>query len=430
MPRILDYVLRDMTDRGGGFYSAQDADSVRPDRPDEHGEGAYYVWSADELTQRLGARDESLFDFVYGVEVKGNVQSDPHDEFRGLNILYRAHSSEDAAKRFDLAAGEVDRRLQAAGAKLLAARGQRPPPARDDKVLTAWNGLMISALARAALAFDEPRYAQAAEKAAGFLRDTLWDEAHGTLQRRWRAGDAAISGQLDDHAFLIQGLLDLYEADYDVRWLQWAERLTDRQIALFWDVAAGGFFETAGQDASLLLRGKGTDDGAEPAANSVAALNLLRLAEFTDREDLRAHADQLFTAFGAHLRQVPSTLPQMLAAVDYELAPKRQVVIAGDPTQAATRALIDVLRPRFLPNKILLLADGGAGQVWLKKRLDFLSAVKPVGGVATAYVCYDRVCQLPTTQSQEMARQLDQGHVPGPGSLLGSTHQKGTHKKC
>jgi uncharacterized protein YyaL (SSP411 family) len=408
---ILDYVLRDMRDPDGGFYSAEDADSLLEAGKPEHAEGAFYVWTADELKKLLGTDSAAVLSFRYGVEPGGNVppQQDIQGELRGKNILFVQHSVAETAKQFHRSVKEIEGLLAAAREKLFQARSQRPRPPRDDKVLTAWNGLMISALARAAQVLDDERYLSAAEAAAEFLHSRLYDDKTGLLKRRYRAGSAEINGFADDYAFLIQGLLDLYEASFNVKWLSWAIRLQEKQDELFWDKQHGGYFSTAGSDPSVLLRMKDAYDGAEPAPNSVSAMNLLRLWQMTDRAEWRSKAEKTFAAFAGRLEKNPEAVPQLVAAVDFGLSKPKQIVIAGKPEAADTKALLRLVHERYIPNKILLLADGGAGQKQLAQWLPFLEGVTRKQGRATAYICQNYVCKLPANDPTVVARLLDQG---------------------
>ncbi|MCX6626077.1 MAG: thioredoxin domain-containing protein, partial [Candidatus Solibacter sp.] len=276
---IFDYVLRDMTDAGGAFYSAEDADSViSPEHPDLKGEGAFYIWSYEEIHALLSQSAAAWFCHRYGVREGSNVESDPHGEFTGKNILYQAHTVEETARHFSQPEGEVRAELDRACGLLLAARAKRVRPHLDDKILTAWNGLMISAFAKGGAVLDDARYAEAARCAAEFVIAHLYDAPSGTLLRRYRERDAAIPGFLDDYAMFVQGLLDLYEAQFDRRHLELAVLLTEKQMELFEDTASGAFFSTAADDDRLVLRVKEDYDGAEPSGNSVAVMNLLRLA--------------------------------------------------------------------------------------------------------------------------------------------------------
>jgi len=404
---ILDYVRRDMTDPAGGFYSAEDADSlVEKGRP-EHREGAFYVWTKDEVLRALGEDAAAVFCRMYGVEADGNAPpgSDPQGEFTGRNILIQRLALADAAKFFRQDEGDLTAALAASRQKLLTVRDQRPRPHLDDKIITSWNGLMISAFARGAQVLDDVEYLAAAQKAAHFIHEQLWKD--GRLRRSYRQGASDVGGFCDDYAALIQGLLDLYEADFDIGWLQWAVELQARQDALFLDADHGGYFSVTRDAPNILIRTKEDYDGAEPSPNSVSALNLQRLAQIIGNKDLALQANAVLGAFANQLSRAPTALPQMLAALDASLAKPRQIVIAGPRDADATRALLHEVNAHFIPDKILLLADGGAGQQWLAARLEFLKTVGPLDGKPAAYVCQDFVCQLPTSDVAKLRELLE-----------------------
>ncbi len=333
---ILDYVARDMTSKGGGFFSAEDADSPVPvptgrdDRrgesagpteiaahPDASGlqksaEGAFYVWTKKEIDSALGEAAE-IFNFHYGVQSHGNAPegSDPQDEFRGKNILIQRHTVAETAQHFRKPEEAVRDLLKQSREKLIAIRDKRPRPHLDDKIIAAWNGLMISAYARAAQVLDEPRYLEIAARGANFIRKQLWDASRKILYRNYREGRSNIEGFADDYAFVIQGLLDLYEASFDVEWLKLAVELQETQDRLFLDEKQGGYFSTSGKDESVVLRMKDDNDSAEPAASSVAALNLLRLSQFRDDPAAAGaeRARKTIDAFAATLSHFPSAMP-------------------------------------------------------------------------------------------------------------------------
>jgi hypothetical protein len=389
---ILEYVRRDMTDARGAFYSAEDADSLLESGKPEHAEGAFYVWTNEEIVKTLGEERARIFNAHYGVESQGNAPSgsDPHGEFAGKNILIQ---------RQTVVGGALEESRQ----KLFELRARRPRPHLDDKIITAWNGLMISAFARASQILDEPAYLQAAAAAAAFLRAELYDAKRQTLLRSYRQGAGAVEGFLGDYAFLIQALIDLYEASFDTRWLAWAMDLQKTQDSLFWDSAQGGYFDTTGKNDDILLRMKEDYDGAEPAPNSVAALNLQRLAHLLDSEQWRKKAVQTLQAFSAQLKSVPSAVPQMLAALDFHLSRPKQIVIAGGLQDDDVRQILREIHGRYIPNKVILFADGGDGQNFLGQHVSFIKSVKMQGGKATIFICEDYVCQLPTTDVKVMA---------------------------
>jgi uncharacterized protein YyaL (SSP411 family) len=409
---ILDYVQRDMTGPDGEFYCAEDADSlVQAGKPDR-AEGAFYVWTKDEVDHALGPDRAKVFDYVYGVEAKGNAaDSDTSGELAGKNVLIERHSVEDAAREFNSREDQVRQLLEGSRKLLLEARNQRPRPSRDDKVVTSWNGLMVSAFARGARVLNEPRYLKTATRAADFVQTKLYRQSDDTLLRTYREGESKIDGFTDDYAFFIQGLLDLYEASFDSHWLDLASSLQERQNALFWDKKGGAYFTTSGKDPNLFLRSKGDFDGAEPSPNSISALNLVRLSWFFDNKDWHRMAEQAINAFQAQLSLSPSSLPQMLVALDASESTPRQVVIAGKPDAADTLALLREVNHRYQPNEILILADGGPGQAYFTQKIEFFRDVHPIADKATAYVCQNFVCQLPTSDPAVVARLLDTGQT-------------------
>ncbi len=403
---ILDYALRDLRDPAGGFYAAEDADSLVAGEEGRRGEGAFYVWTADEIERVLGREAAAVLNFYYGVGASGNVQDDPQGEFIGKNILHAVHSPAEAAEMFRLSEEEIARRLADARGKLFAARSARPRPNLDDKILTAWNGLAISALARASEVLGDPRYVEAATAAAAFVKSRLTSPETRILLRRYREGEGAIEGFLEDHAFLIQGLLDLYEASFDVAHLAWAIELQEKQDELFSDTASGGYFSTSGRDDSVILRLRDDYDGAEPAGNSVAAMNLLRLAEMTGRTAWLEKAEAIFSLYSSRLQAHPEAMPQMLAALEFAFTGGKQIVIAGSPRADDTRALLQVVRENFIPNRVLLLADGARSQEHLAEFSPRVAGFAPVAGHAAAYVCQDFVCKLPVTNPRDLFAQL------------------------
>ncbi len=402
---VVDYVLREMTDKQGGFYSAEDADSTIEHGKPEHGEGAFYVWTKTEIDSHLGDGAE-LFARFYGVKADGNapVGSDPMGEFKGKNTLIQRMSLSEAAKEFGRADAEIEASLAKSRATLFAERARRPRPHLDDKIIVAWNGLMISALSRAAQAFDEPRYLSAAQASAHFIRKNLWRD--GALIRSFRHGPSNVAAFADDYAALIAGLLDLYEADFDTAWLQWALELQAKMDGLFIDKDHGGYFQTAPGATDILFRTKEDYDGAEPAPSSLAAANLLKLAQLTGSTELRERGEKAIASASEQLDRLPSAMTQMLCAVDASLAKPRQIVIAGKRDAADTKALLREVRAVFSPNQIVLLADAGADQKWLGSKLEFLRTSAPVDGSAAAYVCENFTCQAPTTDPAKLRELL------------------------
>jgi uncharacterized protein YyaL (SSP411 family) len=374
--RTLDYVLRDMTDPAGGFYSAEDADStIDPAHPHEKGEGAFYVWTQAEIESIVGQPAARYLAYRYGAEEPGNVRNDPHAEFTGKNILFEDHTIEETEHHFEISAAAA---MADASAKLLEERGKRVRPGLDNKILTAWNGLMISAFAKAGKVLGDVRYSDAARRAKDFIVANMYRE--GTLLRRYHSGAAAIPGFLDDYAFFIQALIDMGE-------IALATELTEKQCAAFEDMERGGFFSTALGDPTLILRLKEDYDGAEPSGNSVAALNLLRLARITGRADFERAGMRTLEAFAVRINQAPFAAPQLLVAYDFSTSTPKQVVLAGDDVSAMERAFYT----KFLP-----------GYVLIKGKED----MPAIGGAATAYVCENFTCQLPVTDLEQFAALL------------------------
>jgi uncharacterized protein YyaL (SSP411 family) len=414
---VLDYVARDMTSKEGGFFSAEDADSpvvaAGADRGHpETKEGAFYVWTKKEIDAALGDVSE-VFDFHYGVQPHGNAPegSDPQDEFRGENILIERHTIAETAKHFHKTEEEIGKLLAECRAKLLSIRAKRPRPHLDDKIIAAWNGLMISAYARGAQVLDPAtagRYLESATRAAKFLRTNLYEEKSKLLYRNYRGGRSEIEAFADDYAFVIQGLLDLYEASFDVEWLKFAVELQETQDRLFFDEQNGGYFSTSGKDESVFLRMKDDNDGAEPAASSVAALNLLWLAQFLD-DPAGAGAERgrkTVDAFATTLSHFPSAMPLMLVALDYSLSKPRQIVIAGKKDAPETKALLKEVNRHFSPKTVLFLADGAEGQKYLGEKNEAIRAMSPIEGKSAVYVCENFTCKAPVTDPKQLAELL------------------------
>jgi uncharacterized protein YyaL (SSP411 family) len=400
---ILDYVRRDMTDKEGGFYSAEDADSLLAAGKPEHAEGAFYVWSKDEIDRLLGAERAKVFDFYFGVEPKGNAPEDPQGEFKNKNILIHRQDVADTAKKFGLTKDKAEQLLAESWKILFDARAKRPRPARDDKIVTAWNGLMISAFARASQLLGDPAYLEAAKKAADFVQQKLYRAETSTLLRSYRQGASDVSGFASDYAFFIQGLLDLYEASFDASRIDLALKLQQQQDDLFRDTKDGGYFSTSGKDEDVLLRMKEADDTAEPSANSITALNLLRIGYLLDENEARQHAEKLFKAFAKQIKAAPSSMPQMLVALSWSRSKPKQIVVAGKADDPASQTMLREVHRHFVPHEVLILADGGTGQEFFSKRVEFMKSVSEIDNQPTAYVCENFVCQLPTNDLKKLA---------------------------
>jgi len=395
---IASYVLRDLTSPEGAFYSAEDADS-------EGEEGKFYVWTRSEIDGVLGAQDGALYARAYGIEPEGNWRDEASGKVPGTNIPHLAGDPGDLARELGLETGAVAQRLEAARARLLEARSRRVRPHKDDKVLTAWNGLMIAAMAKAARALGRPDLARAASRALEFIEAKLV-RPDGRLLARYRDGEAAFPAYLDDYAFLAWGLLELYEATYQARHLDAALKLVREMDRLFGDSNAGGYYFSATDGETLLARPKEAYDGAMPSGNSVAALVLLRLGRITGDPKLEQAAEKLFRAFAGLVARIPSVHTQLLGALDFALGPTREIVIASGPEDSEAAAMAATVGSRFLPRDVALW-NRPPEQKLLETIAPFVKAQTAVRGAAAAYVCESYACKAPVTTASALAALLD-----------------------
>ncbi|MEQ1573440.1 MAG: thioredoxin domain-containing protein, partial [Vicinamibacterales bacterium] len=405
----LAYVERDLGDPEGGFYSAEDADSVPPEQAGEahahKSEGAFYIWTDEEIREVAGA-DAEPFMLRFGALPGGNAPSDPQGEFTGRNLLYTARAVEDIASETGRTSADVESALERAGVALLERRASRPRPHLDDKILTAWNGLMIAAFARAGRLLDDgQRYVGVARRAATFLRTRLWQADRQILLRRYRHGHAAVDGYAEDYAYLIFGLIELFQADGDAEWLEWALTLQRRQDALFWDAGEGGWFSTTGRDPSVLLRLKEDYDGAEPAASSIGVLNLLALSHLTAEPEMTLRIKTVFTLFAARAEQAGRSVPMMLAALSTYHSGMPQIVLAGEPHDGDREQLAAVVRRHYLPGALTIPLTA-FNRDSLAGMLPWTEAMQPLDGRATAYVCREFACLEPARSPEELDERL------------------------
>jgi uncharacterized protein YyaL (SSP411 family) len=383
----LDYVLREMTDEGGGFYSTQDADS-------EGHEGKFFVWTVDEIKDVLGEEDAALFCAYYDVTEAGN--------FEGKNILHVSRTVEDVAKEAKVPAEHLQEALERGRHKLFEVREQRVKPARDEKVLTAWNGLMLASFADAAAILERDDYRHVAEKNAQFVLENL--RRDGLLLRTYKDGQSKLNGYLEDYAFFIDGLLALYQATGRFRWLEEAMSLADRMVEEFWDAADGGFFYTGKSHEELIVRSKDYFDNATPSGNSVATEVLLHLAALTANEDYSRKAVTIFRLLREPLERYASAFGRLLGALDFYLSTPKEIAIIGAAESEEMRALLREVWTRYLPNKIIAQTtedDARSAEV-----SPLLRDRPMINGRPTAYVCEHYTCQAPTNSAAELASQL------------------------
>ena len=404
------YVMREMTHPDGGFYSAEDADSLPPGggAGARKAEGAFYLWTASEIDSLLG-RDSDIVKRRFGIESAGNAPQDPMGEFNGRNIPYLQQDVGEIARLTNRRTDQVAGALSVCRRRLFDARAERQRPHLDDKVLTAWNGLMIAALARAGHVLDgaaATRSRDAASGAASFLRRYLWDGDRRVLCRRFRNGQVSIDAYAEDYAYLIWGLLELFQVTGDVTWFDWATELQTRQDALFWDETAGGWFATTDADPSVLFRVKEDYDGAEPSASSVTVGNLLTLAHLTGDTSMTAKIERTLGRLANRLTQAARVVPMMMASLVGYHAEPIQVVILGDSEADDTRALERVVAAHYLPFSVRLMVAIGEAQQRVAKRLPFVGSMRCIDGRATAYVCRNFACQEPVVKPERLDQQL------------------------
>jgi hypothetical protein len=396
--QILTYVLRDMTAPEGGFYSGEDADS-------EGEEGKYYVWEEKEIRAILSPEESEVVVPLFNVQHVGNFKEEATGRRTGKNILHMTRAPGEVASDLGIPEEDLQRIVEQARQKLFAARTQRVHPHKDDKILVDWNGLMIAALARGAQVFGEPAYAEAARHGVDFILKNMVS-AHGRLLHRFREGQSAVLANLDDYAFLIWGLLELYEATFDASQLEAALRLNDELLAHFWDDRAGGFYFTADDGEPLLVRKKEVYDGAIPSGNSVAALNLLRMGRITARPDFEARSLQIGHTFSGSVSQSPSVHTQLMLAVDFWLGPSYEVVIAGHSGAMDTHAMLKAVRRLYVPNKVVLLRPIEEETPPITRIAEYTKHQLSINNKATAYVCLNYHCKVPTADIGKMLEQF------------------------
>ncbi len=398
---IFEYVLRDMTAPDGGFYSAEDADS-------EGEEGKFYLWSEDEIRSILDEDDADLVVRLFNVEKGGNFLEEATRHRTGTNILFRTGGLDEIAAELEIPSDRLGERIERAREKLFVEREKRIHPGKDDKILLSWNGLMISALARGAVILQEPRYSEAARRAADFVL-TRMRTGKGRLLRRFRAGEAGITAQLEDYAFFTAGLIDLYGCTFDAGYLKEAVNLNRQMIDHFVDAETGGFFATADDGEKLITRRMEADDGATPSGNSMAMVNLIRLGRMLGSAELEDLAAKTGGAFSKWIERSPSAFTHFMVALDLASGPSQELVIVGRREADDTQAMLRAVSSRFLPRLVVLFRDAGAeeGGDPVAELAPFTKPYAAIDGKATAYVCSGFQCEQPVTDPGEMMRLLE-----------------------
>ena len=396
---VIKYVLRNMTDSSGGFYSAEDADS-------EGEEGKFYLWTEHEIRQMLSEEEAELVKKVLDTEEEGNFVETTTAMKTGKNVLYMGKPPAELAMDLHSSAENLQKAIEEVRQKLLAVREKRVHPNKDDKILTDWNGLMIVALAKASQVIDDPEFSRAARKAADFMIRNLFD-VEGKLLHRYRRGEAGIDGFLDDYAFFTWGLIELYEGVFETKYLRYAIDLADKMLAHFWDKELGGFYQTADYSETSLVRTKGIYDDAYPSGNSAAALDLLYVARMTGETRFEEKAAQLMRAFSTEVTKDPSAHTQLMIALDFALGPSSEIVILGNPQKEDTAKMLQALRSKFVPRKVVILRSPVEESYEITKIAKFTKSLQAEEGKATAFVCRNYVCNLPTTDVHAMLELLN-----------------------
>lgn len=417
---IAEYTMRDLLNPCGGFYSAEDADSLPTAESPEKKEGAFCVWTYQQIQDILKEKVKDnlslaqIFCYHFNIKEKGNVNpmQDPHDELLNQNVLIVKDSVEETAQKFSLNPVEVKDVLEKCRTLLYKERQNRPRPHLDDKIVAAWNGLMISGLSKAGQALGESLFVDQAVKTASFLQSHMYDKTSSTLYRTSyvekdsiSTGSSPIEGFVDDYAYVIRGLLDLYEVCQDEQWVQWAEELQERQNGLFWDSEGGAYFSNSGRDASIVLRLKDDQDGAEPCPNSVSVSNLVRLGALLNNQDYAEKAATILKVFYERLTKIPIAIPEMVCGLILLQDTPKQIVLVGDPNSDDLTALKNCVAKHYLPNKITITCDGTSDK-FMKAKLEFLNSLTKKDGKATAYVCENYTCDLPVTSVADLERVL------------------------
>ncbi len=388
---ILGYVLRDMASPEGAFYSAEDADS-------EGREGVFYVWTLKEIKAVLNRKEQNLVTAYYGVSQTGNFE-------HGTSILHIAMPLSEAAKQFGLKPGEAEKILTDAKQKLFEQRAKRIRPHRDEKIIAGWNGMMISVLAYGGAAMDKPDYIQAARKSADFILEHL--SADGRLKRYYAKGKAHENAVLDDYAHLVRGLLDLYQADFNPKWLKVSLELSAQMIELFEDPNSGGFYLTGSDADKLFIRTRPDYDGAVPNGNSIAVENLIRLTEFTGDSKWLKHAEKVLVWYQEQLKSQPASLTQMTVSADLWLSPRSEIVIAA-PAGISADKILRQIRKRFLPRTVILLRSPELNIPLLEELAETVKDRPAVGGKVTIYLCENFVCKQPIVELDAFVEALEE----------------------
>lgn len=394
--KTLEYVMKYLTDKDGGFYSAEDAESaLTPEDPDDKEEGAFYLWTQDEINHALGNVNGVIVNNYFGTQPNGNTISDPHEVFGHKNVLFVSKDIYDEAKFFNKTSEEILNIIKVSKKILLEEREKRPRPHLDDKILTSWNGLMISAFAKAYAVTGNDTYLHYAERSAKFILDNLL--VNGVLLHRYRDGDSRYEGSLEDYAFMVQGLIDLYEASFKTEYLDKAIELNSMAIEKFYDTENGGFYDVTDAANDIILRTKESYDGAEPAGNSIQLLNMFKLGIITDNNDLTDKAVKSLELFYPDLEKTGFSSPQMMFALNFYMKSPKEIIISGDKYSPEFKELLKTINSRYIPNRVLLYADEALGII-----SPFIQNITKGDAGNKVYICENYQCELPVSDPEKL----------------------------
>lgn len=394
------YVLENLKNKDGGFYSAEDAESALDEsKPKEKAEGAYNLWQKEEIDNILGKEVAEIFNFYFGVEHHGNTLNDPHEVFGTKNVLFIANDIFDTAKKFEKTPEEIAKIIDDSRSKLLQFRNKRPKPHLDDKILTSWNGLMISALSNIYKITNNTEYLNAAKDASEFIKNKLYK--NNILLHRYRDGEARFEGTLEDYAYLIYGLIDLYEATFEIEYLQFAIKLNEITIERFYDNENGGFFDVGNENKDVFLKTKDIYDGAEPSGNSIQIMNLFRLGYMTDNKSWIEKSEDSLKLFSSDLKRLPFSSPQILCDLSFMIYSPKEIIVSENLDNEKTKELINCLNEIFIPNKVILHSSAE-----LEKISPFIKNLVSNSNGSKVYVCENYQCNLPTDDVEELKKLL------------------------
>ena len=397
---IFEYILRDMTHSGGGFYSAEDADS-------EGVEGKFYLWSKSEIIDVLGTNDAELFNLIFIIDQSGNFQAEVGHNVENSNIPHLAASINELSVKYGRSVEELNQFINKSKKKLFLHREQRIKPHKDDKILTDWNGLMITALAKGATVFNSSKYLKAAEKAVEFINEELMTDKN-RLKKRFRDGKSGLDGHIDDYSFYIWGLLELYEANFETKHLEQAVQLTNTMIDDFWDTENGGFFMSNVNGEQLLVRSKTSYDSAIPSGNSVAAMILQKLGRITGNTELIDMSYKMFSTFADEINRSPNGFGAMLTSYIFTKNSPKEVVVVGNGNSNETQELIDSIQSVYSPNKVILFKDLSDKHNQLSNIADWTNEYRTIDGKPTVYICKNYSCNQPTNDIKTVLKQLQE----------------------